>query len=250
MNIQGKTIAITGAGGGIGAVIAKVLAENGAAVFVLDLDETLGLSTVQEINEAGGKAWFEKIDVTNEEDWRKTTQVILEQTGRLDGLVNNVGISIRKPIEEMSFDEFMTVMKVNVASVFLGTKVALPIMRAAGGGSIINMSSVSGLLGHKFTVEAYTTSKGAVTQLTRSVAARYASDNIRCNCICPCTVATPLVESLLQDPVRRQERIGEVPLGRLATEYDVANAVMFLASEEGSFINGVAFPVDGGVTCC
>jgi cyclopentanol dehydrogenase len=139
-------------------------------------------------------------------------------------------------------------LAVNVKGPFLGIKHALPIMRKAGGGVILNMSSVSGLIGHKFTNEAYVATKGALTLLTKSIAVRYAKDNIRCNSVHPSTVDTPLVRQVLRDPARRAERYGEVPLGRLATAADVAAAFVFLASDEASFINGVSFPVDGGVT--
>lgn len=158
-------------------------------------------------------------------------------------------INIRKPVEEMTIEEWCTMMKVNTGSVFLGTKYAIPVMRKQGGGSIINTSSVCGLIGHKYTPEAYTASKGAVTMLTKAIASRYGKDNIRCNSIHPSTVHTPLVEVLFKDPERKAERLGEVPLGRLASAADVANAVLYLASEEASFINGVSLPVDGGVTC-
>jgi cyclopentanol dehydrogenase len=123
-------------------------------------------------------------------------------------------------------------------------------MRKQGGGAIINTSSVCGLIGHRYTPEAYTATKGAVTLLTKAVASRYAKDGIRCNCINPSTVDTPFVQELFKDPERKKERLGEVPLGRLATVEDVANAALYLASEEASFINGVALPVDGGTTCC
>jgi NAD(P)-dependent dehydrogenase (short-subunit alcohol dehydrogenase family) len=121
-------------------------------------------------------------------------------------------------------------------------------MRTGGGGLIINISSVSGLIGHAFTTEAYTMTKGAVTLLTKAIAVRYAKDNIRCNSIHPSTVNTPLVQELFKDPVKKQQRLDEVPLGRLATEADVANAALFLASDEAAFLNGIALPVDGGTT--
>lgn len=167
----------------------------------------------------------------------------------MDVLVNNAGINIRKPIEEMSFDEWNTMMRINTGTVFLGCKTAIPVMRHQGGGAIINTSSVCGLIGHRYTPEAYTATKGAVTMLTKAVASRYAKDGIRCNCINPSTVDTPFVQELFKDPERKKERLGEVPLGRLATVDDVANAVLYLASEEAAFINGVALPIDGGVTC-
>jgi NAD(P)-dependent dehydrogenase (short-subunit alcohol dehydrogenase family) len=148
----------------------------------------------------------------------------------------------------MPLSDFESVMAVNVRGVFLGIKHALPLMKAQGGGSIVNISSIAGLVGHKFTNETYSTSKGAVTMLTRSVAVRHARDNIRCNSIHPCTVDTPMVRELFKDPEKKKERLDEVPLGRIADARDVANAALFLASDEASFITGVALPVDGGLT--
>lgn len=249
MNVKDKSIMITGAGGGLGSVMADLLAKNGAKVFILDLDAEKGEAVAAQICAAGGQAWFFKADVTSEADWKAAVDFALEKTGRLDVLVNNAGINIRKPVEEMSIDEWCTMMKVNTGSTFLGTKYAIPVMRKQGGGAIINTSSVCGLIGHKYTPEAYTATKGAVTMLTKAIASRYGKDNIRCNSIHPSTVYTPFVEVLFKDPERKAERLGEVPLGRLATADDVANAVLYLASEEASFINGVALPVDGGVTC-
>ena len=148
----------------------------------------------------------------------------------------------------MPLESLDSMLAINVKGPFLGIKHALPIMKASGGGIILNMSSICGLVGHKYTNEAYTTTKGAVTLLTKSIAARYPKDNIRCNSVHPSTVDTPMVRTVLDDPVRRAERFGEIPLGRLATMSDVANAFVFLASDEASFINGMAFPVDGGLT--
>ena len=249
MNVNGKSVIITGAGGGLGSVMAQLLCKNGASVLILDLDEDKGAAVAEEIKAAGGNAWFRKADVTNEDDWKSAVDFLSQTTGKVDVLINNAGINIRKPIEQMNLDEWCTVMKVNTGSVFLGCKAVIPQMRAQGGGSIINISSVCGLIGHQYTPEAYTASKGAVTLLTKSVASRYAKDGIRCNSIHPSTVDTPLVQVLFKDPARKAERLGEVPLGRLATSDDVANAVLFLASDEASFINGAALTVDGGVTC-
>jgi cyclopentanol dehydrogenase len=131
---------------------------------------------------------------------------------------------------------------------FLGIKHSIPLFRRRGGGSIVNMSSVCGLVGHKYTNEAYTATKGALTLLTKSIATRYAKENIRCNSVHPSTVDTPLVQTLFLDPERRRERLEEVPLGRLATSEEVAEAVLFLVLPESSFLNGVALPVDGGLT--
>lgn len=251
MNVAGKTILVTGGAGGIGEAIVRTLSEKGAQVFILDLPaaEANAQKRIEEAGASGGKVFFEPIDSTKEADWQRVVAHVLEKTGRVDVLVNNAGINIRKPIEDMSYDEWMTMMGVNVGGVFLGIKYVLPVMRAQGGGAIINTSSVCGLIGHKYTPEAYTASKGAVTLLTKAVASRYGAMNIRCNSIHPSTVDTPLVHERLKDPAFAAERLGEVPLGRLATAQDVANAIWYLASEEASYINGASLTVDGGVTC-
>ena len=249
MNVKDKVILITGAGGGLGSVMAKLLCENGARVVIVDLDAEKGQQTADEIVAAGQQAWFTRADVTSEADWKAAVDFAVEKGGRLDVVVNNAGINIRKPVEEMNIDERMTMMKVNTGSTFLGCKYAIPVMRRQGGGAIINTSSVCGLVGHKYTPEAYTATKGAVTLLTKAIASRYGKDNIRCNSIHPSTVDTPLVREKLKDPQFPAERVGEVPLGHLASAMDVANAVLYLCSEEASFINGVALPIVGGVTC-
>ncbi len=248
-------ILITGGAGGLGSAMAKLLCENGAKVLIMDLEAVRekGEALAAELRAAGGEAWFRTTDVTSEADWEQAVAFAVETAGRVDVLINNAGINIRKPVEEMSLDEWMTMMKVNTGSTFLGCKHAIPVMRAQGGGVIINTSSVCGLVGHKYTTEAYTATKGAITMLTKAIASRYAGDNIRCNSIHPSTVDTPFIQLLFNDPQKgalsRAQRLGEVPLGRLATSADVANAVLYLASEEASFINGISLPVDGGVTC-
>jgi NAD(P)-dependent dehydrogenase (short-subunit alcohol dehydrogenase family) len=241
-----KAAMITGAAQGLGAEIARRFRAEGAFVFVCDLNEEAGGETARSLGAEGGM--FLHLDVTSEESWEKALAAAVERAGRLDILVNNAGINIRKNIEEMPADALDAMLAVNVKGPFLGIKHALPIMRKGGGGVILNMSSVCGLIGHKYTNEAYVTTKGALTLLTKSIAVRYAGDNIRCNSVHPSTVDTPLVQELLKDPARRAERYGEVPLGRLATAADVAGAFVYLASDEASFINGVSFPVDGGVT--
>jgi NAD(P)-dependent dehydrogenase (short-subunit alcohol dehydrogenase family) len=248
MRLKDKTVLVTGAAQGIGAAIAQRFAREGAQVFVCDLKEAEGSAFAEALRADGGRARFLRLDVTDEAAWVQALAAVVDGAGRLDVLVNNAGVNVRKPIEEMRADEIDLMLAVNVRGPFLGIKHALPILRRGGGGSIITMGSVCSLIGHKFTPEAYTTVKGALAQLTRSVAVRYAKDNIRANILCPSTVETPLVQEMLKDPQRRQERVGEVPLARLASLEDVANAALFLASDEGAFINGVALPVDGGVT--
>jgi NAD(P)-dependent dehydrogenase (short-subunit alcohol dehydrogenase family) len=248
MRLAGKTALISGAAQGLGAAMAYRFAEEGALVFIGDLNAEAGKATVAEICKKGGKAVFLILDVSNEQSWVQAMAQVQQEAKRLDILVNNAGINIREPVETMKVENLDKMLAVNVKGPFLGTKHAIPLMRSGGGGLIINISSVSGLIGHAFTTEAYTMTKGAVTLLTKAIAVRYAKDNIRCNSIHPSTVNTPLVQELFKDPIKKQQRYDEVPLGRLATEADVANAALFLASDEATFLNGVALPVDGGTT--
>jgi len=248
MRLNNKTVLITGSARGIGAEIARRFSEEGATVFVADLDETEGKNTVSDIVKKGRKAFFVFLNVTSEESWGKALGFVIEHSGCLDVLINNAGINIREPIEEMKSESLDTMLAVNIKGPFMGIKHAIPLMRKNGGGCIINMSSICGIVGHKYTTEAYTTTKGALTLLTKSVGVRYAKDNIRCNALHPSTVDTPLVRDLFKDPKKKEERLGEIPLGRLATVRDVANAALFLASDEASFLNGVSLPVDGGLT--
>ena len=250
MSVSGKTILITGGAGGLGFAMTEVLLKNKANVVMLDVAADVGDKKLEELKRTGYEAVsFMQTDVTKEEDWKRVVDASVERYGRIDVLVNNAGINIRKPIEEMNISEWNTMMSVNTGSVFLGCKYVIPIMKKQGGGAIINTSSVCGLVGHKYTPEAYTASKGAVTLLTKAVASRYAQFGIRCNSIHPSTVDTPLVQTLFKDPARKAERLGEVPLGRLCSAQDVANAVLFLSGDDASFINGLAMTVDGGVTC-
>jgi NAD(P)-dependent dehydrogenase (short-subunit alcohol dehydrogenase family) len=244
MRLQNKVALITGGAQGLGAEIARGFHREGASVFIGDVNEAEGRNTVQEMD----GAVYLPLDVTSEESWKSVLAIVLAKAGRLDILVNNAGINIRRNIEEMPAESFDAMLAVNVKGPFLGIKHVLPIMKASGGGTILNMSSICGLVGHKYTNEAYTTTKGALTLLTKSIASRYAKDNIRCNSVHPSTVDTPFVQVVLQDPARRAERFGEIPLARIATTKDVANSFVFLASDEAAFINGIAFPVDGGLT--
>ncbi|MDR3311871.1 MAG: SDR family oxidoreductase [Spirochaetaceae bacterium] len=246
MRLQKKVALVTGAAQGLGAAIAKRFAEEGATVFVADFQD--GNAVVSEIVSGGGHAYYIPLDVSNELSWVSAVKDVDRIAGRLDILVNNAGINIRESIEEMQVESLDRMLAVNVKGPFLGCKHFLPMMKRGGGGSIINMSSQCGLIGHKYTTEAYTVTKGAVTLLTKTVAVRHAAANIRSNCLCPSTVDTPLIQELFKNPDRRAERLGEVPLARLCTALDVANAALFLASDEGAYLNGVALPVDGGST--
>lgn len=248
MRLENKVALITGGAQGIGAAIARRFAEEGACVMVCDLYAKRDTPIVPEITEKGGTAIFQPLDVTRDADWIAAIDVAVKKFGRLDVLLNNAGINIREPIEAVQEQTLDTMLAVNVKGPILGIKHVIPVMRRAGSGSIINISSICGLIGHQFTTETYTVTKGAITLLTKSVGVRYAKDNIRCNSIHPSTVDTPYIQTLFQDPERKAERLGEIPLGRLATDIDVANAAVYLASDEAAFLNGVALPVDGGLT--
>ncbi|MDR2495160.1 MAG: SDR family NAD(P)-dependent oxidoreductase, partial [Spirochaetaceae bacterium] len=203
-----KTALITGGAQGLGAAIARRFSEEGAAVFIADTQSEAGIETVKALSDAGGAVYFVALDVTQEASWKAAFAEVSKRAGRLDILVNNAGINIREPIEEMSAEHFDTMLAVNVRGPFLGIKHGIPILRKSGGGSIINMSSVCGLIGHRYTTEAYTVTKGAVTLLTKTIGVRYAKDNIRCNSIHPSTVDTPLMRELFKNPERRAERLG------------------------------------------
>jgi NAD(P)-dependent dehydrogenase (short-subunit alcohol dehydrogenase family) len=250
MRLQNKVALITGGAQGLGAAIATRFAKEGAVVFIGDIaaQKDAAAQTIAGITAGGGRASFIPLDVTSEQSWADARSAVEKAAGRLDVLVNNAGINIREPIEEMPLEHFNKMLAVNVSGAFLGCKYFIPVFRKAGGGSIINMSSQCGIIGHRYTTEAYTVTKGAVTLLTKSVAVRFGKDNIRSNCLCPSTANTPLLAERLKDPAFRAERIGEVPLGRLALPEDIANAALFLATDEAVYINGVAFPVDGGST--
>ena len=242
-----KTAIVTGGAGSLGKAICKKLASEGFMVYMTDISEERCKEAIAEIKLENVRA--KKLDVTEESDWISIYKDMIAEEGSVDVVVNNAGVNIRHDIEECSVEDWDKMFQINVRSVFLSIKHAIPIMKAQGGGSIINISSVCGLVGHRYTNESYTASKGAVTMLTKSIASRYGKYKIRCNSVHPSTVKTGLVNGFLSDPDRMRERIEEVPLGHLATPEDVAAAVGFLASDEASFLNGVQLPVDGGTTC-
>jgi NAD(P)-dependent dehydrogenase (short-subunit alcohol dehydrogenase family) len=248
MRLTGKVTLVTGAAQGIGEVVVRTFAKEGARIFIADVKDDKGKQVAQEIEKSGGKASFIHLDVTQEDSWKQAIQSVTSQAGRLDITVNNAGISKRMPFEEFPVEVWDQMMAVNVRGVFLGMKHSIPAMRKGGGGCIINMSSIAGLVGHKTSSIAYIATKAAVNMMSKGVAVQFAKDKIRVNTIHPCTVATPLVEDLFRNPEMKKARFEEVPMGRIATEQDVANAAVFLASEEANFITGVSLPVDGGLT--
>ena len=250
MNVKGKVILITGGAGGFGSAATRLLTANGARVYILELPaaEEKAKALTEEVTAAGGFCAYELMDNTIEEDWDRVIADIMEKEGRIDVLFSNAGIVIRKPFTEITMAEWMRIMEVNIGGVFLGARNVIPIMQKQGGGVIINMSSVSGLVGHKYSSPAYTASKGAVTMFTKSIATQYGPYNIRCNSIHPSTADTPIIhQKLLDDPGFAAQRLGEIPLGRLCRPEDVAHVVLFLASDEAAYLNGAQISVDGGV---
>ena len=240
MNVQNKVIVITGGAGGIGSAQAKLLARNGAEVWILDLVQEKIDQLVEELKRQGGKAHGA---VTSEEEWKTIVERIVSESGRLDVVVNNAGINIRKPIEEMVKDEWMKMMEVNTASVFLATKYVLPVMRKQGGGAIINTSSIWGLRGASCEVT-YSCTKAALIGLTRSLAAELAPTHIRVNCVAPGVIRTDMLDALPAEILPQLAQ--ETPMGRLGTPEDIAHAVAFLASDKADFITGQVLTCDGG----
>ena len=247
MRLENKVALISGGARGMGAVEARLFAENGAKVVIGDILEDEGRRTEAEINEAGGECVFVPLDVTSEESWQAAVGAAVGRFGKLDILVNNAGIYRTHNVLETSGEEWDQVMDINAKGVFPGTKAAIPAMRQNGGGSIVNISSVAGLIGN-FMSSAYTASKGAVRLFTKSTAIQYAGDGIRANSVHPGTIETDMTAPVLANADYRQDRINRTPLGRLGTAADVAYGVLFLASDEASFMTGSELVIDGGRT--
>jgi NAD(P)-dependent dehydrogenase (short-subunit alcohol dehydrogenase family) len=231
----------------MGAAEARLFAREGASVVIGDLLEEEGRRVEAEISEGGGHCLFIRLDVTREANWERAIQATVSRFGRLDILVNNAGIYRTERVEETSAALWDQVMEINAKGVFLGTKHAIPEMRRAGGGSIINISSVAGLVGNHLSA-AYTASKGAVRLFTKAAAIQYAKDGIRVNSIHPGTIETPMTAHLLANPAHRQDRLERTPLGRLGRPEDVAFGALYLASDESSFVTGSELVIDGGRT--
>ena len=249
MRLEGKVALITGGARGIGAADARLFAQEGARVVVGDVLEAEGRETVAEVNNSGGEALFLRLDVTSEPDWQRAIEATIERFGRLDVLVNNAGLTRDgKNPEETTVEWWDLIMGVNAKGVFLGIKYAVPEMRKAGGGSIINISSMMGLVGSMWNTS-YDASKGAVRLLTKSSAVQYAGDGIRVNSVHPGFTDTPgTAPGLGADPRRREAPINETPLGRIGKHQDIAYGVLFLASDESSFMTGSELVIDGGYT--
>ena len=247
MRVEGKVALISGGAGGIGSATAELLAKEGASVVIGDLLEQEGHSIEHSIKRSGGQALFINLDVTDEASWNRAVEAAVSNFGKLDILVNNAGISHRAGVEDTTAEAWDRVISVNVKGVFLGTKAAIPAMRIAGGGSIINISSIYGLVG-SVTSSAYHASKGAVRIFNKSTAIQYATENIRANSVHPGFVDSPMTRAHHHDPEIHQDRVSKMPLGRMGRPEDIAAGILYLASDESSFVTGAELVIDGGMT--
>ncbi len=245
--LKDKVALISGGARGMGAVEAQLFAKEGAKVVIGDILDSEGAKVAAEISEAGLDALYVHLDVAVEEDWRQAVDATVTKFGKLNVLVNNAGIGQQVSLEEISGELWDYVMAVNTKGVFLGTKHAIPVMRKTGGGSIINISSMAGLVGGSASA-VYHASKGAVRLLTKSTAIQYAREGIRVNSVHPGVIETPMTEAFLAVPSHRQDRVDKTPMRRIGTSEDVAYGVLFLASDESSFVTGSELVIDGGRT--
>jgi NAD(P)-dependent dehydrogenase (short-subunit alcohol dehydrogenase family) len=250
MRLAGKVALITGGGSGIGKASCLLFAREGAKVVAVDLKQESAEATAQEIVHAGGDAKAFAADVSKAKDAEAMVRFAEETYGRLDVVFNNAGVfhpndeSVTNTTEEI----WDMVIDVNLKGVFLGCQYAIPAMLRSGGGSIINTASFVAIMGAAVPQIAYTASKGGVLAMTREIAVEFARKGIRANSLCPGPVETPLLAELLADPARRNRRLVHIPMGRFARAEEMANAALFLASDESSYVNGTSFLVDGGIT--
>ena len=248
--LDGKVALISGGARGQGATEARMFADEGAAVVFGDILDDDGRKVEAEIRELGGQATYVHLDVTNEADWQSAVEAAVSEYGKLNVLVNNAGIVLGRSIEEMTEEDWDRLFAVNAKGVFLGTKASLPRLRAAGGGSIINISSTAGLVGNDYNLAGYSSTKGAVRLFTKSTAIQHAHEGIRCNSVHPGPIDTPmLLESRRgRGALTDEQQRARTPLGRIGRPEDIAYAVIYLASDESSFVTGSEVVVDGGRT--
>jgi NAD(P)-dependent dehydrogenase (short-subunit alcohol dehydrogenase family) len=250
--LDGKTAIVTGAGSGIGAAIAELVALQGARVAVLDLDLEAARATAARVKASGGEAQALRCDVGDIAQVRESFALVLAAFGSLDILVNNAGIAHVGTLADTSEADFDRIQRINTKGVFLCAQAALPAMLGQGSGVILNMASIAALIGIEARF-AYSMSKGAVLAMTRSIAVDYVKQKIRCNCICPARVHTPFVDGFLAKnyPGKEREMFEKLsayqPVGRMGTPEEVAQLALYLCCDASTFITGQAFPIDGGV---
>ena len=243
MRLAGKVAIISGAASGMGAATARLFSREGAKIVIADLLDEQGRALAASI---GTAARFERLDVTDEASWAAVVAATCLHFGRLDILVNNAGISGSAEQDLYSTEAWHRIMTVNATGVFFGTKYAVPAMTASGGGSIVNLSSIAGLIGSDGIHMAYNASKGAVRLMTKSTAVQHAKDNIRANSVHPGVMPPMLTSGRTADPEVRAKRMNVIPMRRPGEADEVANAILFLASDESSYITGTELVVDGG----
>jgi NAD(P)-dependent dehydrogenase (short-subunit alcohol dehydrogenase family) len=249
MQLLGKTAIITGAAGGIGRAAALLFGREGGAVSLVDLNQPVGEKLVREISEAGGRAIFERADVTQSADCRRVVERTLKEFGNIHILFNNAGIIRRASVVELTEQDWDAVMAVNLKSIFLMCRVVIPAMARAGGGSIINTASGWGLAGGA-RAAAYCASKGAVVLMTKAMAIDHGAQKIRVNCICPGDTDTAMLRNEACQLGEAEDRFlaesAKRPLGRVGKPEEIAQAALFLVSDASSFVTGTALVVDGG----
>jgi len=254
VRLKGKVAIITGAAAGvpgemmgIGGAAAWLFVREGATVVIGDINEKQGRRTVAKLRESGGEALFQHLDVTSEQGWQGVVRETASRYGKLDILVNNAGIGILATVEETTVELWDAHMNVHARGAFLGTKYAIPEVRKAGGGSIVNVSSIHGITGSP-TLAAYHAAKGAVRIFTKAAAIQYAKDKIRVNSVHPGYTMTPMTEPGFSIPDVMKAVMGRIPLGRLAKPEEIAAGILYLASDESSYVTGAELVIDGGVT--
>ena len=247
MRISEKVAIITGAASGIGRTTAILFAKEGGKVIVADQNGVGGNETVDMIRSDGGQAIFERVNVTSATDIQNMVETTINTYGKLNILVNNSGIAIRLPVVDLPEEDWDRNIDVNLKSIYLSSKYAIPRMIENKGGAIVNIASIYGIVGGRIRA-AYTASKGGVVNLTRSMALDYALHKIRVNCVCPGVVNTPLLKNILKTPEEYQALADLHPMGRLGDMLEIAQGILYLASDASSFVTGIALPIDGGYT--
>ena len=248
MRLEGKVALISGGARGMGEEEAKLFAREGAKVVLGDVLDEAGQEVAAAIKATGREAIYRSLDVTNEADWASAVEAAESEWGRMDILVNNAGVTTYSKGDQDSLEDFDRCHEINSRGTYLGVRASIPAMRRAGGGSIVNISSISGLVGQRHVHAGYNASKGAVHIMSKSLAVQHAAAGIRVNSVHPGPIKTDMTRESWTDPETKGRTERVVPLGRYGQPVDVANAVLFLASDEAAYITGAEIVVDGGYT--